>query len=560
MKERLFPAQGHFPRCFRAHALFMLLGALIPSWAIAAKLPQVYVRDQQYRFSAADPRCQDRQLQLCYSKTEIADNPHNYSLNFIEFRDSGKLWDSAELDAALKQLDLARQNKERVIVFIYIHGWHNNAGDRDQGKGKRDCGENLYIGDVAKFEHCGLEKIAKIEPTTPGAAPRVVGIYLAWHGTDFTLFPLLVPYYVPSYIFRRHSAYKVGQTGMERVLEQILGVIQQHRSSYFVVAMGHSFGARALENADIMLDPAYPQFKQFSQSKTTDAVPLSQPRLATSSSLESVTPASLSLTEEAPGTSVQIPLVPPRAALISAELRTKTVSGLGEEAQLRTPQAPLGPLPSSELPVDLVFYVNAATSRNRTIKTVSDWDAYLNSHCSSESQEVGCGQDPLYFAVSSRADILTALVMPIANVVFPDWSTDRWHIISAANTPWMQTHSIPTLIQNIPPTLDKDAFCFQTIGPNGTYYRYVVDPKDHKTPTPFWIMNSDHRYAALEGMLHKIPLLRGAVRHDWVISAHGDVWNRSVFSMIYALIETKTTYTANATCYEDTKGKRLLSQ
>jgi hypothetical protein len=558
MKERLSTGQGHFSRCFRAHALFMLLGAFIPSWALAAKLPQVYVRDQQYRWPAEDKRCKEQGL--CYAATVPGNSGHDYSMNFIEFRDSGELWDSAELNAALKQLDLARQNKERVIVFIYIHGWHNNAGDRDQGKGKRDCGENLYIGDVAKFEHCGLEKIAKIEPTTPGAAPRVVGIYLAWHGTDFTLFPLLVPYYVPSYIFRRHSAYKVGQTGMERVLEQILCVIQQHRSSYFVVAMGHSFGARALENADIMLDPAYPQFKQFSQSNSADGLPPSQPKLEMSSSPESVTPASLSFAEGAPQTSPQIPLVPPRAALISAGLRVQALSDSSQEAQLRTPQVPLGPLPSRELPIDLVFYVNAATSSYRTIKTVSDWDAYRIAHCSPESQGIGCEQDPLYFAVSSRADILTALVMPIANVVFPDWSTDRWHIISAANTPWMQTHSIPTLIQNVPPTLDKDAFCFQTIDRNGTYYRYVVDPKDHKTPTPFWIMNSDHRYAALEGMLHKIPLLRRVVRHDWVISAHGDVWNRSVFSMIYALIETKTTYTANATCYEDTKGRQLLSQ
>jgi hypothetical protein len=540
----------------------MLVVLTISTSALAAAFPQLYIPDQRYRFSDPDDRCVRQQL--CYSNPERGKGDNRYSLNFVEFNDKGNLFDAAELNAALTQLVDARNAGQHVIVFIYIHGWHNNAGERKNDPKKKNCSDNLYDGDVAKFENCGLQKIANLYPSNPGAkAPRIVGIYLAWHGEDFTPWALLIPYYVPSYIFRRHSAYKVGQTGMERALEEICSVIKQDRSSYFVVAMGHSFGARALENADVMLDPAYPQFGQFSGSNATNDPPLSYPALQMPVFPEPPTPTSLSLRKEVSQTSAQIPLIPTRPSMISLELPAVTSSGSIREAQLISPQIPLGPLPSRELPIDLVFYVNAATSRYRTMKTVSDWNAYRNAHCSPKAGvilAIGCDQDPLYFAVSSRADILTALVMPVANLVFPDWSTDRWHIISAANTPWMQTHSIPKRIESVPDTLNPDAFCFQTKDHNGAFYRYVVDPKDHKTPTPFWIMNSDHRYATLEGMLHKIPLFRRIVRDDWVISAHGDVWNRSVFSMVYALIETKNAPTANVTCYEDTRGKQLLME
>lgn len=557
MKESLSCMHSRFLRYCRALALLMFY-VLTPLSTLAAKFPQIYVRDQQYRFAATDPRCSARGL--CYSTTVRGDSGHDYSMNFIEFRDNGDLFDPNELDAALKQLDSARGNKQKVTVFIYIHGWHNNAGERDQGKGPRDCGEHLYVGDVAKFQNCGLKVIADNGPaTTPGAVPRVVGIYLAWHGTDFTLFPFVIPYYVPSYIFRRHFGCSVGKTGMEKGLQQILSVIQQHRNSYFVVAMGHSFGARALENADLTLDPAYSRRLHASNVNTDRRLTLMPSNLNTSLSSEPQAQASSGVTEDAELSWPMIPTVPPQTAShrpALSESRAQTSSSFTEEAQLMPPQVPLGRLPSSELPIDLVFYVNAATSSYRTIKTINDW----NEECKETTPPRGCDQDPLYFAVSSRADILTAVVMPIANFVFPAWSTDRFHIISAANTPWMQTHSIPRRIPKPPETLSPDAFCFETSdGPNN--YLWEVNPKNGKTPARFWVMNSDHRNAALEGMLHKIPFFRRAVRHDWVISAHGDVWNRSVFNMIYALIETQTSPNkGKATCYEETRGKQFVMQ
>jgi hypothetical protein len=389
MKERFLPTHDRFWRLFMRSALVIIF-VLKPSWILAAKFPQIYILDQQYRFSPTDSRCSVHGL--CYATKTPGDGGHDYSLNFIEFRDNGDLFNPAELDAAVKQLDDARTNAQKVTVFIYIHGWHNNAGERDQGKGKRDCGEHLFVGDVAKFQYCGLKVIADNGPPTTGKAPRVVGIYLAWHGEDFTPWSLLLPYYVPSYPIRRHFAYKVGQSGMEKALQKILCVIQEHRSSYFVVAMGHSFGARALENADLMLAPAYPKTRQPSNGHVDKQVLQPQPRLNLLPSSELEAQTSSTFNEEAQ----LLPPQPPLGQMPSLELQVQESSNVTEEAQLLTPQVPLGRLPSSELPIDLVFYVNAATSRYRTTKTISDW----NAQCSPQEGDLPPVSHPLITGVS----------------------------------------------------------------------------------------------------------------------------------------------------------------
>lgn len=120
MNESLSYSPTRLLRCAAALAFLMLF--VLSPLANAANFPQLYIRDKQYRFADKDKdrNCRDRNM--CYSKTVTDGNHHDYSMNFIEFRDNGELWDSAELDATLKQLALARQNKEPVTVFIYIHG------------------------------------------------------------------------------------------------------------------------------------------------------------------------------------------------------------------------------------------------------------------------------------------------------------------------------------------------------------------------------------------------------------------------------------------------------
>ena len=443
---------------------------LLPLATQASKLKPFYVSDQQYRFSEDDPRCSGRKL--CTSEPNHGYGDHDFSLNFVEFKDDGKPFDKRQLPAALEQVRAAKANDGKTIVFIYIHGWHNGAEERAQSK-SADCAEHLYDGDVAKFRNCGLKVIADNYPSSsPGAPPRVVGIYLAWHGTDFGWPPFS---YVPSYPFRRHFARTVGQAGMAHALQSIFGAIQESRDSYFVIAMGHSFGARALEAADEFVDAKHPE-------KHPDAG-------------------------------------------IIAKVRAHTQSLAYDEDN------------NDKLPVDLILYVNAATSHYISRRTIALW----KQACDDDPSTAGCDSRPLYLAVSSRADLLTAIVMPIANVAFFAPLTDRYHLISAADTPWMQTHNVPRPIplNSIPSSLPEYVFCFAVPDPQTqTNANYEVDPKSGISRAMFWDMNTDHWIASLEEIVHAIPVFRKTVEHHWIISSHGDVWNTGVFNMVRAVVES----------------------
>ena len=444
----------------RAFLWFLLL---LPSFARGWSLPAFYTVAKQYRFAKSDPRCSNPSQPLCSSNPQHGLGDRDYSLNFVEFDDKGKMFDSTQLDAAVDQLRDARKNDGQTIVFIYIHGWHNNAEERTQTHKSPSCQDNTFTGDVKKFEECGLKVLAaSYPPSSFGAPPRIVGIYLAWHGTDFGWPPFS---YVPSYPLRRRAARNVGLEGMASALRCIYSVIEEARPSYYVVAMGHSFGARVLEAADEIHDDRHPDAGIFQSLRKTS------------------------------------------------------------RASAKTEQL---------LPVDLIFYVNAASSNSISRLTIADWE----ERCASGNPPLECVKDPLYLAVSSRADILTAVVMPIANVVFFAPWTDQYHIISAANTPSLQTHSIPRRLNSEQPpgSLSGSAFCFDVPAlPQDIYYR--VDPKPARTPAVFWDMNTDHWSASLAGVLHGIPGLRQLIRPNWIISSHGDVWNTGVFNMVRAVVE-----------------------
>src|SRR5580704_11784744 len=56
-----------------------------------------------------------------------------YKLAFIEFGDQGSALDTSQRNAALRVI----HESKRPLLFVYIHGWQNNANS----------------GDVCRFEH-----------------------------------------------------------------------------------------------------------------------------------------------------------------------------------------------------------------------------------------------------------------------------------------------------------------------------------------------------------------------------------------------------------------------
>jgi hypothetical protein len=83
-----------------------------------------------------------------------------YQLAFIEFGDQGSNLDNSQIKAALDVIHQA----ERPFLFVYIHGWQNNANSTD----------------VCRFEHF-LDTISSFSEAT-GRKLNVIGAYIAWRG------------------------------------------------------------------------------------------------------------------------------------------------------------------------------------------------------------------------------------------------------------------------------------------------------------------------------------------------------------------------------------------
>src|ERR1700676_1706914 len=88
-----------------------------------------------------------------------------YKMAFIEFGDQGSMLDPSQLGAALGVIEKA----QRPLLFVYIHGWQNNA----------------VSGDVCKFEHF-LDTVSSF-PEAAGQKVNVSGVYIAWRGRDLTI-------------------------------------------------------------------------------------------------------------------------------------------------------------------------------------------------------------------------------------------------------------------------------------------------------------------------------------------------------------------------------------
>ena len=87
-----------------------------------------------------------------------------YKMAFVEFGDQGSPLDNSQRKAALEVIHKA----PRPLLFVYIHGWQNNAAS----------------GDVCRFEHF-LDMVSSF-PEFTGRKINVIGVYIAWRGKDLT--------------------------------------------------------------------------------------------------------------------------------------------------------------------------------------------------------------------------------------------------------------------------------------------------------------------------------------------------------------------------------------
>jgi hypothetical protein len=160
-------------------------------------------------------------------------NPYNsvqgpadgrYKLAFIEFGDQGSALDNSQIKAALDVIHQA----ERPILFVYIHGWQNDA----------------VSGDVCNFEHF-LDSISSF-PDIAGKRLNVIGVYIAWRGRDLT-FPGLN--LLTFYSRKAVAAEIASQVSCLATLNELaLAARDPSKKLHRCILIGHSFGGLLLGN------------------------------------------------------------------------------------------------------------------------------------------------------------------------------------------------------------------------------------------------------------------------------------------------------------------------
>lgn len=147
-----------------------------------------------------------------------------YKLAFIEFGDLGSNLDNFQIKAAL---DVIRQ-AERPALFVYIHGWQNNANS----------------GDVCRFEHF-IDSTSRLFKAA-GRNVNVIGVYIAWRGRDLT-FPGLN--LLTFYSRKAVAAEIASQVSCLATLNELaLAARDPSKKFHRCVLIGHSFGGLLLGN------------------------------------------------------------------------------------------------------------------------------------------------------------------------------------------------------------------------------------------------------------------------------------------------------------------------
>ncbi len=159
----------------------------------------------------------------------------DYTLAIIELDEQGELWAPSQVSRAVSAIERANQAESGSTVVVFVHGWNNNASQKQEEKE----GWNLY-----EFkQYLSLIKRSR-EAATPGKSPPIVGVFVAWRGQASPGFLNLFSFYA-----RRRAATRIasGPTVTETLTRVVHAAKQNPQSKAIVI--GHSFGGLLTERA-----------------------------------------------------------------------------------------------------------------------------------------------------------------------------------------------------------------------------------------------------------------------------------------------------------------------
>jgi hypothetical protein len=383
------------------------------------------VKDMRYRYFP-DQTCGPAP---CINLPARVSQP-GWELAFVEFKDSGEPWDARQTTEAVNLIQQAKKdNGGAAIVLVYVHGWKNNANDAAPPKEK----------DVEKFKHALNALAVQFSEDTHGQRlPPLVGIYVAWRGGTL----MAEPGKTLSYWARRAVGRRVGRKGLFASMNRIIDAAKpQGETRTKLILVGHSFGARVLENAVDGLDE------------------------------RNNAPGRLLAWQKAlpPQTSAGTPQPPADLVVYINAATQSSISGKTIE-RLRDKGT--------------VFYGPGV-----------DPDGCKDDPYGDRRPE--CRPIPLYVAVSSTGDIATRFVLPIANSIIPPAPLPL-RLRSAAFTSRLRSHTVQEVAcpamtpYRCGPSGDRE-FCFEaTRDEQRTCYEVRRKP-NASNRTPFWAMTVDPR-------------------------------------------------------------------
>ena len=168
-------------------------------------------------------------------RPENIEERSGYTLTFIEFDDHGEPWAPEQLEGTIQVIDEVHNTGKRAVVLLFVHGWHNDASQRDERKKDNN---------VEGFQRLLDTTQDLIEETGQSDEVTLVGVYLGWRGrsTDNTLLKPLTFY------SRRGAGQRAASVSTTEAILRVMGAAKKNPESTGIV-IGHSFGGMIVERA-----------------------------------------------------------------------------------------------------------------------------------------------------------------------------------------------------------------------------------------------------------------------------------------------------------------------
>jgi pimeloyl-ACP methyl ester carboxylesterase len=159
----------------------------------------------------------------------------DYTLAFVEFDDQGELWSPPQFFHTVDLIEEANQDEYGSIVFVFIHGWNNNASPKHEQK------KDYSLNGFKQF----LAQVAKdVRVEYPERPRSVIGVFLAWRGQS-----AYSPFRTFTFWNRRRAATRIASgLAVQQVLLRVIDAANLNPRSRTAL-IGHSFGGLLMEQA-----------------------------------------------------------------------------------------------------------------------------------------------------------------------------------------------------------------------------------------------------------------------------------------------------------------------